>query len=320
VADTVEKIVRRLQGLCPLAPTLTALSWVQDAHKRIMGERPWAELRGEGVITVLASRTGTVTLTNGSAVVQGTSLVFATTDVGRQLRPSSSLPYSILSVDTGANTATLDQVFYGTSAAGVTVTVLDAYTTMPADFGRFIAVVDPPNRRQLRIFITEEELNYYDPSRTITGQPRALVSRKLSPVAATLGQVQYEIIPYPVNAAAYPYYYVKTPPDLTLDSVFNGPLRARGDVVQKVAILECCKWPGLGLSPDKVNPYFRISSDRIQLMVAEAEHEIAKLEARDEEIYSTWLEEIGLNQFPYYSLPFVSADIRSSDIDYAARF
>lgn len=314
MADTIEQISRRVRAMCPLAPPLLTLEWIQEAYNKISDARPWSHLRGQGQLTVNDARSGTCNVTLGSATVQGVGLVFVAADAGRQFRVSSGIPFTILSVDLGLNTCLLDEPYGSSTALATTGQILDAYMTMPEDFGRFVAVLDPPNNRQLHIFITDEELNFYDPKRMITGLPRALASRRFSTYSATTGQVQYELVPYALTSRVYPYFYIKRPGKLSFDDQLLGVLRHRPDLLVKGAILECCKWPGL--DQQQVNPYSKISDARVNLMVSEFEREEAKLEARDEEIYMTWLETIGLQQYPFYAHPFVSADIRASDIDF----
>lgn len=313
MADTVEQIVRRLRGLCPLAPPLTALEWVQEASNKINDSRPWSHLRAEGQIAIAASRSGTVTATQGNAVVQGVGLVFVAGDAGRQFRVTTGPPYTILSVDTGLNRATLDQPYRSPSVAATAGTVLDAYITMPENFGRFIAVLDPPNNRRLHVWTTDEELNFYDPQRSITGTPRAIVSRRFSTFPATEGRIQYELVPYQLNVYNYPFFYIKRPPALSLASTFSGVLRDRPDIFLKGALLECVRWPGVGISADKVNPYTRLSDNVKAGMLAEFEFMLAQLEARDEEIYLTWLETVKLDNYPYWSWQGLAGDYRSTD-------
>lgn len=313
MADTVEQIVRRLRGLCPLAPALTCLEWVQEAYNQISDNRRWSHLRGEGQITIQDSREGTCTVVQGSATVIGVGLVFVAGDAGRQFRIGSMLPATILSVNTGANTCLLDQPYGSASATATTGQILDAYITMPEDFGSFIAVIDPPNNRRLNIYVTDDEVNFFNPQRAATGSPRAIASRRLSTYPATEDQIQYELLPYQLSTYVYPYFYSKRPAALALTDTLKGVFRHRPDILLKGAILECCKWPGAGVTPDKINPYTRLSDGMKLAMASEYQFMLAQLESKDEEIYLTWLETVNLNEYPFYNQAFTGGDYRNTD-------
>ena len=169
--------------------------------------------------------------------------------------------------------------------------ILDAYVSMPENFGAFIVVLDPQQQWNLAIWATDEELNRVDPARQATDAPQALVPRRLGSTTATSGRVQYELWPYAQSAYRYPYYYSRRPEDLADGDYFAGTLRHRTDIILDRALAEAAEWPGL---EDRRNPYFNLGlADRKRKQAAE---ELAKLETRDEEIYLTWL-----NTLPLYA-------------------
>lgn len=262
-------------------------SWVQTAYRHLCEKRPWAWLRAESEFLIDNQRTGTVTATYKSATIQGVSLVFVAADAGRQFRVSTtgSPVYTILSVDLILNRATIDRPFGDTTATVQSATILDAYVTLPTDFGRFIAVLDPHNGWRLHIWETDDELNAADAQRSSSGNAFALVSRRLSSLAATTGQVQYELWPYQTTQHNYPYFYIRRPEILSPTQLLPGLLAHRGDILQLGAIAECCDWPG----PDAEhrNPYYNQVLARMKRDQFNAE--ISQLEVRDEEVYMTWL-------------------------------
>ncbi len=293
MADTFGSVWRQVRLYCPLAPALLVQTWVKNATRQYSDERNWSFLRSEGEFVLAASKAGTVVLVHGSATVDSTGgatgITFAATDVGRQLQLGSGPPITITAVSLVAPTsATLERAWQGDASASISVTVADLYATCPADFGHFIAVLDPQNQRQIRVFMTELELNASDPSRTDSSDPWALVSYRLSALPSTLGRVQYEWRPYWVGSTTrrYPFYYFRRPADPAEDDEFLGPLRARGDVILTGALAEAARWPGLAGSP---NPYFNLAlSGQLR---AQFEKDMAMLEVRDEEIYMTWLDD-----------------------------
>lgn len=294
MAQTFGDVVRQVRSHCPLAPALLARSWVQNGLKKIGDRRHWSHLRGEGELYFKDSRTGTATFTQGSDLVAPGTLTFSAADVGRQLQASGKgIPRTIKAYS--APNAQLDSNWLEATAT-LSSKVVDAYATMPEDFGSFMAVLDPASQAQLAWWITEDELNIRDPARTQAGPPRAMVSRKLaSEPAASLGRVQYELWPYVDTARKVQYYYTKRQAELADGDYFQGVFRAREDVLLLAALVEACEWPGNG---EAKNPYF--SLQLAERKGAQLRAELEQLETRDEEIYLTWLETVSwIRQRPF---------------------
>ena len=291
MADSFGAVWRKVRLYCPLAPPLLVQDWVKNATRMFSDESNWSFLRSEDEFLISPFKSGTVTFTQGSAVVPSTGapggITFAATDVGRQLRTSGvGPPISIVSVSlAGATSATLERPWRGASGAA-TVTVADLYATCPEDFGHFISVLDPVNQRRVRIFATEQELNQADPGRSNTGDPWALVSYRLSQLASTLGRAQYEWWPYweASGSRRYPFYYFRRPQDLADDDLFQGPLRDRGDVILCGALAQAAEWPGTAEAPSR---YFNLPLSREKW--GQYRYEMGKLEVKDQELYLTWL-------------------------------
>lgn len=294
MAQTFGDVVRSVRGHCPLAPALLARSWVQNGLKKIGDRRHWSHLRGEGELFFKDARSGTATFTQGSDLVAPGTLTFSAADVGRQIQTASKgLPRTIKAYS--APNAQLDSAWL---EATVTATskVLDAYATMPEDFGSFMAVLDPASQAQLAWWVTEDELNLRDPGRTQAGAPRAFVSRRLaSEPAASLGRVQYELWPYVDSARKIQYYYSKRQKEYLDTEYFEGIFRMREDIPLLAALVEACEWPGNGESK---NPYFSLQlAERKNTQLT---RELEQLETRDEEIYLTWLETVSwIRQRPF---------------------
>lgn len=292
MADSFELVRRRVMAQCPLAPALLAEMWVQDGYNLIADQRPWSWLRGENNFTINVSKSGTVNVTKGSSTVTGVGLTFAATDADRQFRVGGTgVPYSISTVNVGLNTAVLDQSYAGETAAATTASIFDGYVTCPEDFGRFIAVLDLTNAYNLHLWVTESELNLWDPNRVNSGTPFSLVSRRLASTSALNGRIQYELWPYALTTRTYKYFYVKRPASLVDADTFLGPLRHRTDILLKAALVAASEWPGT--LKDK-NPYFNLGLaqyHRDQLM-----KELDLLAARDEEVYMTWMDTVGINR------------------------
>lgn len=289
MAATWEEVWRRVRLHSGFVPVLLAQEFCREILAEIEETHPWPWLRAESQILVSTPSSGTCTFTRGSAVVDistGT-LAPSSSDISRQLRASNSLPATIIAVDPGV-TMTLDQVWGGASGEA-TATILDAYVTMPQDFGRFTAVLDPANSWLLRFWVTDDELNYWDAKRTSSGTPRMLATRKLagSTVPVLAGRVQYELWPYPASDKNYPYYYIRRPSELADTDYLPGLLRDRPDIVVDGALMKLAQWPG---TEQTKNPYFNLALGKLK--EDQFRRKLAELELRAEEQYMTWLETI----------------------------
>lgn len=277
--DTFEGVWRRLLLRAPEVPVFLARDFVQTAYARLSEDRPWSWLRVETLVTTLASRSLTVGVTQGSTTVTSAA-AFVATDLGRQFRVASQPIYAIATF-TDASTIVLDRAYVGPTDAAASATILDAYYLAPADFNHFLTIADPSTGRTIPFWFSEEQLNAQDPYRTATGDPaRALVAKRNSALAASLGRALYEWWPYPTAARTYPALYVKRPTPLAdLDS-FQGVLADRGDLLLTGALSEVAQWPG---TADRPNPYFNLANARAYR--EEFQRERTKLGCRDDDTY-----------------------------------
>lgn len=236
------------------APLLLVREWVNQAYKELGDARPWSFLRGETRLRFAAARDVTVTVTDGSTTVSGTG-VFSSADVGRQLRVGMGATYTIVAVP-DTDTATLDQA-YADITATTTARILDAYVTLPADFGTFRLIADLYNQRQIAFWLTEDQVQMLDPRRAFSDTGiRILCPVTPSPVAATLGQIRYEGWPRATGARTYPAFYTKRPQGLTEDTTFTGVLAEGADVLVLGALAQAAAWPG---TIDQRNPFFNLA-------------------------------------------------------------
>jgi hypothetical protein len=308
VADTFASVWRAVRLHCPLADPLLCQYWTRQAYQKVCDRRNWSFLRAESQFLIGASKTGTCNLTRNSATVSGGTLAYAATDAGRQFRVGSAGILTIIDAD--ASSYTLERVWGGDSATLTTATVLDAFLTCPADFRRFIAVLDTQNSWQLHLWVTEDELNTWDASRTSTGTPWAVVSRKYATAGPDAGRVQYELYPYQISQKNYPYFYQRSAEDLDDDTALLGPLATAGSSLVTLALAEAAEWPG---TETRRNPYFNPALARMKRDQAEAY--VNRLEVMDEEIYLTWLETISRIS-SYTFAPIDSRFMQSHDVEF----
>lgn len=268
-------------------PPLLVRQWAQDGFHKLCDSNAWAFLRSEGLLQTQVSRTVAVLATPDTQILTSANL-FSPTDEGRQIKVGATPIYTIRSyVDPGTVILDLPYATVGSTGAQ-TATIFDAYATMPADFRRFLVIVDTYNQRPLPFWYTQDQIALADPGRTISDSgPRFLVARKYSSAATTLGQVQYEYAPYPTAARVYPYLYFRRPDDLTDSSVLPGVFAQRADLLRTYVLSRGAMWPG---TPDQKNPFF--SPATAQLLRQEWDAGIQALTLLDDDIYPQQLETV----------------------------
>jgi len=318
MGDTFGQITRSVLLRVPLAPVFLAEDWVRESYRRAWEYRKpmWSFARAESAFITNVQKGGLVSVTRGSKIVSGIDplvtpggLQFVDSDETRQFRVSANQPvYTIECVEAVQNTAQLDRVYTGTTNASAQATVLDAYITMPPDFERFIVVLDPGNFWQLRHWVTDEELNSWDPQRSSSGTPWALVSRRQATIPQLVGLRQYELWPYSTSDHEYWMFYAKRPTVLSEDDEFPSLLADRSDIIRQGALALAAEWPG---TETRKNPYFNLALSR--RLRDDAELELAKLEVTDEDIYPTWWEKVNWVDNDFFS-PVDSRYMQSHDV------
>lgn len=306
MAITFEQVWRAVLGHVPLAGPLLAREWVQWAYNEYGTKRNWSHLRVESVLTANNQKSGTATPTLGSATVAGGTLLFAASDVGRQFRINSIPIYTIIAVDiTGGTSCTLNRVYGEASGVG-TFTVLDAYVTMPLDFDRFAAILDPQNKWRLRWWISAEQLNACDPGRMSTGNACMLVNQSYSPVTGFTGCVRYELYPYQTSARSYPMWYFRKGEILLDDDVLIGQLANRAkDVLVPGALSRAALWPGV---EGKKNPYFNM--DLARAHKAEFDDKVSQMYTKDDDLY---FEDAPMVNYAYSAFPWDAAWLQTHE-------
>ena len=302
---------RRVRLHAPDSPFGLVKEWTQHAYEDLVYRRPWNFARVHAMLSVQASRSVTVTFTAGSVTVAAAAATFSAVDVGMQLRLSTlTVPiYTINAVDTTGGVVTLDMPYVDPVTAGtpMLVTVINLYQTMPADFGAFLLVIDPYNQRLIPWWYTQEELARLDPIRFSTDtNPRVLVSRQLSTVPATLGQVQYEWWPGPTTAKQFPYYYRRQAQLLQDTDPLLGVVTAR--VLEVGALARCAAWPG---TKERPNPYFSLPL-HLKLM-DEFDKQCATLELRDDDQAQESWTTLPYHRWATWDLTFDTRYLRSTD-------
>ena len=126
---SLQDMAREIQlysgGVCPI---LLCERWIRDRYRKVCERNIWSFKLGRSTfVTTAIYSTGTITLTNGSALVTGSSTVFTAAMVGRQLKVNGYM-FSI-SAFTSATSITVDQTWTAATASGQTYSIVRAYIT-----------------------------------------------------------------------------------------------------------------------------------------------------------------------------------------------
>jgi hypothetical protein len=305
---TIEQCWRQVLLYAPAVPVFLARTWVQEAYAKLSEDRPWMWLRKETHLQTLASRSLSITFTQGSLAITSAA-EFVASDAGRQLWVDGSpLPIYTINTVTDASNAILLETYAGSSGAA-SATIYDGFLYTPQDFGQFLTIVDPSVRRQIPFWLAEEVLDRVDPQRSTSGDPsRLLVSYGLSQRAATLGRVLYQWWPKPTAARTYPALYIARPVALADTFILQGVLRERGDVLVQGALVEAARWPGTAERP---NPYFNLNLWRT--MQESYTREQLQLALRDDDQAPMDLPQLDWSQMSGWQLAYDTTLLRASD-------
>lgn len=311
MAQTYGDVWRTVRLYVPAAPTFLVREWVNAAWKPLARLRHWAFLRGELRLTIAAARSlAAVTVTQGSATVTAAGL-FLAADAGRQFRVTSYPVYTIQTF-TDANTIVLDRA-YGEDDATAAATIFDGYAVLPADFESFRIIADPYNQRRLAWWITEDQLNVFDPTRQASDSgPRLLSAIFPSRATSTLGRPQYEYWPRPTAARSYPAHYNKLGSSLDDTTTFTGVLSEAADVLVTGALWQAAQWPGTG---DRQNPYFDLALARAKKI--EFYEGVQRLALRDDDQAPDDLATVHWERWPLADLAYNDQSLRASDASVA---
>lgn len=116
--------------------SLTALvpGWYNSVATRVASKKAWRHFEKQALLQAPAPySTGTITVTNGSAVVTGSGTVFATTVAGQVLDGPDDREYKILTRDS-ATQITLIGAYIGATAAAQTYSIVYNKVAVPSDF------------------------------------------------------------------------------------------------------------------------------------------------------------------------------------------
>lgn len=281
MADTFGNVWRQVRLHCPTAPVLLAQEWARSVYRDLSDVKEWSFRRTATDLRVAASSTGTITVAVGASTATANTLAVASTDVSRSIRVSGKPRYTITGVS--GSTLTLDRPWMEDALVAGDVTLETAYVTLPSDLSRLLNVYDSVNSRQIEIFVSSDEIDYRDPARLLSGDPRAFVAFR--PDAS--GTIRYELWPSPPDARVYHVTYLKGLPDPTDATLLPGVFGQKRQLLLTGALARAAEWPG---TETRRNPYFNLQLARsLRDQFSEGLDE-AMLE--DENLYLSWLQTV----------------------------
>lgn len=209
----------------------------------------WSFIKPTTTLTVNAPySTGTVAVTNGSAIVTGTGTVFPSWAASGVIKVAGGVPYTIATRDSNTQ-VTLDVVYAGTTASLQKYELSQEDYDLPDSFGHIEgSLTYQPNLRWPPIQIVGEGhlvqmRQAYDGS---TGTVRyAAIRPKSVPASATVGQ-RFQVLFFPGPDASYVlnYRYAILPDKLTSSNAMP-----YGGAALVEALLEAC----LSVAEERLN-------------------------------------------------------------------
>lgn len=254
MSATFESVWKKVALQASSVPPLLCREYTRDAYQTMCQGRRWSFLRRDVQLATRASRSVSVTATNGSATLTAAAGQFVSTDLNRQIRETNQgLPYTIVGLNGALTAATLDKAFAGTSGAA-TLTVLDAFLFMPANFDGCRTLSNLTVQQPMPWWYTSEQLDYWDPNRIWSDSTARIIAARgvWNSGGSLVGRQVYEWWPYPSAQAVYQmsYYATVEPADTDL---LQGQLAVRSHVMEVGALAHCARYPG---TPERRNPYF----------------------------------------------------------------
>lgn len=271
--ETFGALIAECQLTAPAVPPLLIRQWAFSAFARMSADRRWGFQRRTWTLTPAAARSITATFSAGSATVTGPAATFLASDVGKQLLVGRERLWPIAAYVSDQQ-VTLAEPYQGSAGASAAAQVVDSYVSVPDGFQQFISVTDLVYRQPIPWWITQEQLDVWDPAREQVGPGRALVALTRSPYTGASLKPIYEWFPRQTAGGQYQVLYYKSPETgaLTDETELPGALQDHRYALRDGVLAECAKFPG---TPGKKNPYFNLSlADRLDRQFLAAVHAV----------------------------------------------
>jgi hypothetical protein len=248
---------------------------VNDIVRQIYDRREWYGLMISGQIATTGFTTGgSVSITQGSNLVQGVGTNWTPAIVGQQFRLGyNTPPITVQAVDPFVQTLTLQLPWASNSYTSAGYFVALYYYSMGPTIKYIHTAKNMLMAWRLRLDYNQQTLDSRDPWRATVFTPTALV--QMPPDQN--GSYQVELWPVPSIVQALPFIAMIQPPNLVNDSDALPPA-IRSDIVTKFGV----SWAKTYKGPKWNKYYDKAQADTVR---AEAERELMYMAKSDEDLY-----------------------------------
>ena len=277
MANTFNAIWRELVFYNPDVPPRLVQSLTKDAFQELRDAKLWSWAVSETDFSTIASVSGgTIAVTNGSTAITGTGTTFVAAHVGEQIKISNRV--FTIATRTSDTAITIDRNWPATTASGLGYTVLTAYLTVPTDFYGFVSVIDVDIPAKLWTNFDVRHIDFQDPQRVESGDPRLLADLKWS--ADATPAPMFELWPHQTGVKGLRALYWKIHPDFSKSQAL--PYTIPDRVIKQYVKSELADWPG---TIERPNPlYSRLRSAEFR---AKYDVTLADLMIQDDDIFNT---------------------------------
>lgn len=276
MADSFDSVARKIILRAPSTSLLIAYDFVRNSFRDVIERRRWSWMFKRGQLwTTDQYNTGTATIAVGTTTVTLAGGVVNASFVGQQFRVGTpSIISTITSVNTGANTFEISDLWLPSTSTAAAYSIYTAYVTLPSDFHAFVSVVDPRYAQPIPYLSSVEVIDNRDPQRAASGSPPKLLAR----LDYFNGVPRYEMWPHQRSAAVYPITYESRPTD-AFESGATIPPLLPSDILLERSLMYLAMWPG----ETKINPNPYYDLKLAQQHKVEYEQRMARLEKQDNE-------------------------------------
>lgn len=253
----------------------TAIVHLNGILRKIYDRRTWYGLMIRGQIATSGYIIGgSVALTNGSPIVQGTGTTWSPVVIGRQFRLGyNTPPMTIIALNEFTQTLTLEMPWAGVTYATAGYFIAQNYYSPGPNIKYIHTAKNLIMAWRLQLGYNQQSLDAIDPWRVQTFSPRALAQMPLG----VNGEYMVELWPVPSIVQALPFIAVVQPPNVTTDQD-TLPAYIRTDIVAKYLIADALVYRG-----PKLNKYY--DANEANRLRGEAEAELVNLARTDEDLY-----------------------------------
>jgi|SRR5579863_301788 len=248
---------------------------VNGIVRQIYDRRAWSSLMVRGQIATTGFTTGgSVNVTQGSPLIQGTGTNWTPAIIGQQFRLGFNTPaYNITGLDFVNQIITIEMPWASGNFTSAGYFIAQYYYSIGPSIKYIHTAKNMIMAWRLWLNYNQQTLDSRDPWRATVFTPVALAQMPPDPN----GNYMVELWPVPSIVQSLPFIAAVQPPNLVQDTDAL-PTAIRSDIVTKFGIAWAKVWKG-----PKFNKYYdKAEADRLR---GEAERELLYMAKADEDLY-----------------------------------